>query len=109
MKPLTRPQLEARREKLLDQLAAAGQRSSGVLSRLGHGYAMRAYTRLHKLSFRREDDLKERLEAVERALRELGWRPAGEAPPLSEAEALRHYREVMGLPEPEAEGGMGGA
>lgn len=98
----TLPQLEQIRTRLLARLATEQQRTTGVVTGLGHGYAMRAYHRLKNLSFGKEDNLRERVEEVERQLRALGWTKPGEAPAVerSEEENLRHYCEVMGLPLP---------
>jgi hypothetical protein len=94
-----RQRLEAQRERILTAIAKDTARAGRVFDGLGHGYAMRAYSRLKKMSHRVGDELSERLEAVEKELKALGWydpRKPVEAE-RTEEEQMRHYCEVMGL------------
>lgn len=94
-----RTRLEAKRERILALIAKDNTRAGKVFDNLGHGYAMRAYSRLKHMSSRVGDELSERLEQVEKALAELGWEdPSKPRPaPRTPTQELCHYCEVMGL------------
>ena len=61
--------LERRLERLEESLRKERQRQNEVLNRQGFGYAMR-HGRAG-ISFRREDELKEKIDNVKRLLREV--------------------------------------
>lgn len=94
-----RTRLEVKRERILVQIQKDNDRQSRVFERLGFGYAMRAYSRLKHSSNRRGDELKERLDSVEKALLALGWEdPSKPRPvPRTPTQELFFYCEVMGL------------
>ena len=94
-----RTRLEAKRERILASIAKDNARAGKVFDGLGHGYAMRAYSRLKHMSSRVGDELSARLEAVEKELTALGWQdPSKPRPvPRTPTQELCHYCEVMGL------------
>lgn len=99
IKKTKQEQLEAKRERILALIAKDTARAGRVVDGLGHGYAMRAYSRLKHMSNRVGDELKDRLDAVEKELLGLGWadpstRPV---PPRTPTQILFHYCEVMEL------------
>lgn len=95
--PTTR--LEAKRTRILALIAKDNDRAGRVFDGLGHGYAMRAYSRLKHMSSRVGDELNARLVEVEAALSALGWRDPLKPVEVerSEEEKMRFYCQVMGL------------
>lgn len=91
--------LEGRRERLQTLIAAETARENANVNGLGFGCAMRGYHRLKNLSFKKGDELRERLEKVEAELVKLGWvdptKPV--QPERSPEEQWRDYCEIMGL------------
>lgn len=94
-----RIRLEAKRDRILASIAKDTARAGWVLDNMGHGYAMRAYHRLKKMSSRVSDELSERLAAVETELKALGWQDPKKpvVAERTEEQGMRHYCQVMGL------------
>lgn len=94
-----RQRLEAKRERILASIVKDNARAGKEFDNLGHGYAMRAYSRLKHMSSRVGDELSERLATVEKELTTLGWRNPSKPVEAArtEQEQMRHYCEVMGL------------
>lgn len=94
-----RTRLEAKRERILVQIKKDNDRQSRVFESLGFGYAMRAYSRLKHSSNRRGDELRERLDSVEKALMALGWEDPSKPRPVERTpmQQLAYYCEVMEL------------
>lgn len=92
-------QLENKRTHILGLIRADNAERQGVLDRMGHGYAMRACSRLKHFSHRKGDALAERLAKVEARLEKLGWLDPARPKPIerTQEEGLRHYCQVMGL------------
>jgi len=99
-----RTRLEAKRTRILALIAKDTARVGQVLENMGHGYAMRSYHRLKKMSSRVSDELSERLATVEAELTALGWRDPSKpvVAERTEEEKMRHYCQVMGLDYEEA-------
>lgn len=93
-----RTRLEAKRERILAAIGKDNARAGRVFDNLGHGYAMRAYSRLKHMSSRVGDELSERLATVEKELTALGWHDPKKPVEVERTaeEQMRHYCEVMG-------------